>query len=66
MENLSFFKVIEGNFDYKQAKINESLARDIGVQYIGEIAALWKNEFKSLAPNKRQNLKDSQQTRLKR
>jgi hypothetical protein len=29
--NLSFFKILEDNFDYKQAKINESLVRDIAV-----------------------------------
>lgn len=51
--NLSFYKIVEDNFDYKQAKINESLVRDITVQYIGEIATLWKNEFKNLIENSR-------------
>jgi hypothetical protein len=49
ISNLSFFKIIEDNFDYKQAKINESFARDVAVQYVGELATLWKSEFKNLA-----------------
>lgn len=57
---LSFFKIIEDSFDYKQAKINESLARDIGVQYIGELATLWKNEFKNLLASQKQSLKNSE------
>lgn len=59
MMNLGFYKVIEDNFDYKKAKINESLARDIAVQYVGELATLWKNEFKSLVPGKEQSQEDS-------
>jgi hypothetical protein len=31
LQNLSFYKIIEDNFDYKLSKINESLARDIQV-----------------------------------
>jgi cellobiose-specific phosphotransferase system component IIB len=31
ISNLSFFKIIEDSFDYKQAKINESFARDVAV-----------------------------------
>ena len=63
---MSFFKIIEDNFDYKQAKINESFARDVAVQYVGELATLWKSEFKNLAQSKKQNLKDSQFNKLKR
>jgi len=60
MYGLSFFKVIEDNFDYKQAKINESLARDIAVQYVGELASLWKNEFKNLLANQKQSVKNAE------
>jgi hypothetical protein len=64
--NLSFVKVIEDSFDYRQAKINESFARDVAVQYVGELATLWKAEFKSLAVSKKQQLKDSTLGRLRR
>ena len=64
--SLSFFRVIEDSFDYREAKINESFARDMAVQYVGELATLWKNEFKNLMVNKRQSLKDSLVSRLKR
>jgi len=63
---LTFPKIIEDNFNYQQSKINESLARDISVQYVGELATLWKNEFKNLVSNKRQTTKDSQFNKLKR
>ena len=61
--SLSFFKVLEDNFDYKQAKINEGFARDVAVQYVGELASLWKSEFKGLMTGKKQN---SQLNKLKR
>ena len=66
LQPLSFWKIIEDNFDYKELKLTESLARDISVQYIGELATLWKNEFRSLVPRKEQSQDESQFKRLKR
>jgi len=64
--NLSLFKVLEDGFDYKQAKINESFARDLAVLYVGELMTLWKAEFKNLVLTKSAHLKDSTIARLKR
>lgn len=64
--NLSFFKIIEDAFDYRAAKINESFARDLAVQHVGELATMWKNEFKGLVQNKRLHTKDSATGRLRR
>ena len=60
LSNLSFSKIIEDHFNYQQSKISESLARDIAVHYVGELATLWKNEFRTLTQNKRPSPKDSQ------
>ena len=66
MAQLSFYKVIEDSFDYRQAKINESLARDIAVQQVGELTTLWKNEFRALVQSRRTQAKDSVIARLRR
>jgi hypothetical protein len=58
--------VIEDGFDYRQAKINEAFARDVAVLYVGELATLWKSEFKNLMLAKSTHLKDSTVARLKR
>jgi hypothetical protein len=63
---LPFVRVIEDSFDYRQARVTESLARDLAVLYVGELATLWKREFKNLAVSRKQQLKDSTISRLRR
>jgi hypothetical protein len=36
------------------------------VQYVGELATLWKSEFKNLAQSRAQSVKDSQISKQKR
>mmetsp|Transcript_9347 Transcript_9347/g.14137 ORF Transcript_9347/g.14137 Transcript_9347/m.14137 type:complete len:229 (+) Transcript_9347:4107-4793(+) len=66
VQNLSFFKVIEDSFDYSKEKINESLARDLQVAFLGEVVTLWKNEFKVLAQPWTSKYKDTVFNKLNR
>jgi hypothetical protein len=57
---------MEDSFDYREAKINESIARDMAAQQVGELVTLWKNEFKALVQSRRAHAKDSAIGRLRR
>jgi hypothetical protein len=66
VNSLSLAKIVEDHFDYRQARITESLARDLSVLYIGELSTLWKNEFKNLVQTKSAHSKDMLYQKLRR
>ena len=66
LDQISFFRSLEDSFEYSSVKINESLARDIQVLYLGELTTLWKNEFKSFVSEKQMRLKDHHASKINR
>ena len=66
LSQLNFYKIMEDSFDYREASINESMARDLSCMYLGELLTLWKNEFKTYIAPTNTFTKDSLLNRVKR